>query len=60
MRNLAAALDELDDRTRIALEMHRLQDAKLREIAARLGVSVTTAHELVAAGLSHCRARLRR
>jgi len=41
-------LDRLDPRTREAFEMHRFEGAKLREIAGRLGVSVTTAHGLVA------------
>ncbi|WP_421995314.1 sigma-70 family RNA polymerase sigma factor [Reyranella sp.] len=59
LRLLQAAMAELPERTRIALEMHRFGGFKLREIAARLGVSVTVAHELVAAGLAHCRRRVR-
>jgi RNA polymerase sigma-70 factor (ECF subfamily) len=39
--------------------MHRFGGAKLREIAAELGVSVTVAHELVVTGVAHCRSRLR-
>lgn len=56
---LEAALAELPDRTRIAVEMSRFGGAKLREIAQELGISVTVAHELVIDGLAHCRARLR-
>lgn len=56
---LEIALSELPDRVRIAVEMHRFGGAKLREIAAELGVSVTLAHELVATGVAHCRSRLR-
>lgn len=56
---LGAALSELPERTRIAVEMHRFGGAKLREIADELGVSVTVAHGLVIAGVAHCRSRLR-
>ncbi|WIW90357.1 sigma-70 family RNA polymerase sigma factor (plasmid) [Sphingobium sp. V4] len=52
---LRQALGELDDRTRVAFEMHRFEGARLQEIAAALDISVTRAHELVAAALRHCR-----
>jgi RNA polymerase sigma factor (sigma-70 family) len=52
------ALAELPGRTRTALTMHRLGGAKLREIAAALGVSVPRVHHLVAQGVRHCRRRL--
>lgn len=52
------AMDELPERTRIALEMHRLGGCTLREIAARLGVSVSMAQVLVTDGVRHCMARL--
>ena len=58
VRVMLAALAELPDRTRIALEMHRFRGAKLQDIARHLGVSVGTAHALVIDGLEHCRARL--
>lgn len=58
LRQLTAALAELPERTRIALEMHRLGGCKLREIAAHLGISLTLAHELVVQGIEHCRRRL--
>ncbi|MCG2842088.1 sigma-70 family RNA polymerase sigma factor [Sandaracinobacter sp. RS1-74] len=60
LRLVLEVLEGLPERTRIAVEMHRLGGAKLKEIAARLGVSVTVAHELVADGVERCRARLRR
>jgi RNA polymerase sigma-70 factor (ECF subfamily) len=44
----------------MALEMHRFGGCRLKEIADRLGVSVTTAHTLVAEGIAHCRRRLKR
>lgn len=59
LRLVAEAMAELPQKVRAALEMHRLGGLKLREIAERLDVSVTTAHELVAAGVNHCRQRLR-
>lgn len=52
------ALAELPERTRIAFEMHRFGNAKLREIAAALGISVPFAHRLVAHAVQHCKARL--
>jgi RNA polymerase sigma-70 factor (ECF subfamily) len=57
---LLAAMAELPERTRIAVEMHRLGGAKLREIAAELGISTSAAHQLVVDGVAHCRDRLRR
>lgn len=59
LRRVMAALDELPERTRIALEMHRFGGFKLREIADRLGISVTAAHALVAEALVFCRQRVR-
>jgi RNA polymerase sigma factor (sigma-70 family) len=59
LRLLRDAMAELPERTRIALEMRRFGGFKLREIAARLGVSITVAHEIVADGIAHCRRRVR-
>lgn len=53
-----AAMAELPERTRIAFEMHRFGGARLREIAAFLGISVPLAHRLVADGVQHCKQRL--
>jgi RNA polymerase sigma factor (sigma-70 family) len=58
MRRLAAALAELPERTRIALEMHRLGGCTLQTIAAHLGISIGLAHALVIDGIEHCRTRL--
>lgn len=52
------ALAELPERTRIAFEMHRFGDAKLREIADFLDVSLPLAHRLVADAVQHCKERL--
>lgn len=58
LKTLSAALDELPSRTRAALEMHRFEGLKLKEIATQLNISVTLAHSLVTEGLLHCRNRL--
>jgi RNA polymerase sigma-70 factor (ECF subfamily) len=60
LRAVRAAMLELPERTRIALEMHRFGGATLNDIADYLDISVGLAHALVADGLEHCRARLTR
>lgn len=55
-----AAMAELPERTRIALEMHRIGGATLREIAEFLNISVSLAHILVIDGVEHCKHRLGR
>lgn len=57
---LKAALAELPERTRRALEMHRFEGKTVKTVAATLGVSVGTAHALIVDGLEHCRTRLYR
>jgi len=52
------ALTQLPARTRIALELYRLNGCKLKEIAQRLDISTALAHALVHQGLSYCRQRL--
>ncbi len=59
LRLLKAAMAELPERTRIALEMRRFGGCKLKEIAAHLGISITVAHDIVAEGIAHCRRRVR-
>lgn len=60
LRALSVALEQLDERTRTAVIMHRAHGAKLREIADTLGISVSLAHKLVYEGLDHCRRYLQR
>ena len=60
LRPVQAALLELPERTRIALEMHRFGGATLSDIADFLDISVGLAHALVHDGLEHCRVRLMR
>ena len=55
---VSAALAELPERTRIAVEMHCMGGAKLKEIAAFLNISVSLVHVLVADGVQHCKRRL--
>lgn len=52
---VTAALAQMPSRMRRAVELHRVSGAPLREIAAELGVSVTTAHGLVTQGVERCR-----
>jgi RNA polymerase sigma factor (sigma-70 family) len=59
LRVVRAALDELPERSRIALELHRLEGRKLREIADRLGISITQAHTIIVEAVEHCKKRLR-
>lgn len=56
---LNRTLGQLDDRTRVAFEMHRFEGARLQDIAVALDISVTRAHELVASALRQCRNALR-
>ena len=58
LRRVAAAIAELPERTRIALEMHRFGGCTLKTIAAHLGVSVSMAHVLVTEGVRHCQRSL--
>lgn len=58
LRRVSEALDALPERMRIAVEMHRLGGAKLKEVAACLGISVTAAHQLVSEGVYRCRLAL--
>jgi RNA polymerase sigma-70 factor (ECF subfamily) len=60
LRIVMEAMAELPERTRTALELHRFDGLKLKDIAARLGISVALAHTLVYEGLEHCHRRLAR
>jgi RNA polymerase sigma-70 factor (ECF subfamily) len=58
LQRVVAAMAELPERTRIAMEMHRFGGCTLREIAAHLGISVSMAQVLVAEGVRHCQRSL--
>ncbi len=57
LESVRAALAELPERTRLAVEMHRFGGHTLTEIADHLGVSVGLVHGLVADGIKHCHRR---
>ena len=58
LRRVYAALSEVPERSRRAFEMHRFGGLTFHQIAARLDVSVATAHRLVRDVLIHVAARL--
>ncbi|WP_417823014.1 RNA polymerase sigma factor [Thalassospira lucentensis] len=58
LRALEQALEELPEKSRIALEMHRFGGCKYAEIAERLDVSIGTAHSLVVGAIDHCKSRI--
>jgi RNA polymerase sigma-70 factor (ECF subfamily) len=60
IRAVRETMGELPEKVRIALEMHRIGDCTIKDIADYLGISVGSAHGLVIKGLEHCRARLGR
>lgn len=60
LRRLQVAMGELPERMRRALELHRLSELSVKQIATELGVSVGTAHGLIVQALEHCRQRLDR
>ena len=58
LRLTLATLRTLPRRMEAAVRLHRLEGLKLKEIAQRLGVSTTVAHELVVEGVDRCRQAL--
>ena len=58
LRRVIAAIAELPERTRIALEMHRFGGCTLKEIAQHLGISTSMAQVLVIQGIKHCQRAL--
>jgi RNA polymerase sigma-70 factor (ECF subfamily) len=59
LRRVYAALSEVPERSRRAFEMHRFGGLTFHQIAARLDVSVATAHRLVRDMLIHVANRLK-
>lgn len=55
---VAAALDELPERTRRAFEMHRLGERTVAEIAEELGLSVSRTAALIKDAYHHIRSRV--
>ena len=54
------SMDELPARTRLALTLHTVEGLKLKEVAERLGLSISYTQQLVAEGKMHCIKRLSR
>ncbi len=57
-QRVVAAMEALPERTRIALEMHRFGGFTLKQIAERLGISISMAQVLVIEGVRHCQQAL--
>lgn len=55
---VAAALEELPERTRLAFQLHRLNGMPMQQIATQLNISVGLTHQLVHQALRHCSERL--
>ncbi|HBR98747.1 MAG TPA: RNA polymerase subunit sigma-24 [Gammaproteobacteria bacterium] len=60
LNQLRLALNDLPERTRIAMEMHSFGGYKLREIADHLDISISMAQVLVKEGVKHCQKHLAR
>ncbi len=60
LRIVLEGMNELPERTRLALTLHTIDGLKLREVAERLGLSVTFTHQLIAEAKAHCIKRLSR
>jgi RNA polymerase sigma-70 factor (ECF subfamily) len=58
LRIVAAALQELPERTRHAFEKHRIDGVSQRDIASELDVSPTLVNFMVRDAHNHCRAKL--
>ena len=58
VRALAAALDELPERTRYAFDLHRFDEKTYTEIGEILGISQARAHGLVQEAVAYCMRRL--
>ncbi len=58
LRQLERALTRLPERSRTAFEMHKFGGARLRDIAAFLGVSLSMAQVLVEDAMEHCKREL--
>jgi len=54
----AAALDELPERTRLAFEMHRIDEMTIAEVAKELGLSNSRTWSLIRNAYRHIRQRL--
>ena len=58
LRNVMAAMDELPDRARLILEMHRIGGFTMKEIAKHVGSSVSMTQVLLKQAIVHLQRRL--
>lgn len=54
LERLQHALNQLDEDSRLAFEMHRFGGCTLQQIAQQLGISSSSAHRLVQHAMQHC------
>ncbi|MBN7809276.1 RNA polymerase sigma factor [Agrobacterium rosae] len=47
VKNVSAAVERLSEKQRVVLHLYRFEELTLKDIAARLGVSVPTVHRLL-------------
>lgn len=59
LKLILEVLSRLPRKMETAVRLHRLEGLRLKDIAERLNVSTTVAHELVAEGVGRCRQALR-
>ncbi|MGE3303133.1 MAG: RNA polymerase sigma factor [Hyphomonadaceae bacterium] len=59
MERILDTIDAMPTRQRAAIKMYHFEDMKLREIAERLGLSVSYTHRLIAEGMDICNQRRR-
>lgn len=59
LERVRVAIARMPERTRRAFVLHRIEGLKLVEIAERLGISKSLAHQLVVDGVELCRKALR-
>jgi len=60
LRIVLESLEELPERTRLAVTLYKFEGLKLREVAGRLNISVALANNLVLDGVAHCAMRVAR
>ncbi len=60
LRRVLESLDELPERTRLAVTLYKFEGMKLREVAERMSISIALANKLVLDGVEHCAMRVAR
>lgn len=60
MNLVLQAIEEMPDRQKTAIRLYHFQGMKLREVAAKLNLSVSYTHSLIAEGMEICNRRRQR